>query len=780
MTERRPPSKRAASSGARRPASPRSASNGRAKAPSTSGRGGRGPTPQQRTASANRRPARPRTQRRSRLWRWRRGLFLAGLIGVASVGGATSLVFSIELPPAERLLQTSFVCASDVTTECGPDNAIATFSAEEDRINVPLEEVPEVLLQAVLATEDRDFFEHGGIDPVGIGRALYQDLRGRGVQQGGSTITQQYVKNAYLTSERSIIRKIKEAVLAVKLERELDKREILERYLNTIYFGRGAYGVGAASRAYFGQDVREIGLPEASYLAALIRAPESADARSAPEEATRRRGTVLLAMQEERYITAEEVAAVDALPWDSYVIPRRDRTGLGQVKGNDADLNIGTKYFVEAVRREVAAEYGEDMLYGGGLRIYTTIDFRMQAAAWDAVTSTLDEPGDPAAAVVAVDEFGQVKAMVGGRDFDAEEVNLAMGRKAGGSGRQAGSAFKPIVLAEAIRQGISLNSSFEAPAQMTFPDANAGEDWRVRNYGGTAQGVLDLVDATRVSSNTAYAQLMLEVGPEAVVNLARNLGITAELPPVNSLVLGTGEVSPLDMATAFSTFANRGVRKDPVLISRIEQVDEDGRVSVLEQHRPNGDRVLSEDESDQVTHALRQVILGGTGSSAAFGKPAAGKTGTTQENRDAWFVGYTPKLTAAVWMGYSKPVPGPDGEPVLPPMDDVHGIEVTGGSFPAEIWRKFMREATDGMDTGSFVAPTRFPGRELNTELQVTTTTQRRRATTTEPDETTTTVEPSTTTTEPEETTTTVEPSTTTTTTAPPPPTTEVGVIPDG
>jgi penicillin-binding protein 1A len=232
------------------------------------------------------------------------------------------------------------------------------------------------------------------------------------------------------------------------------------------------------------------------------------------------------------------------------------------------------------------------------------------------------------------------------------------------------------------------------------------------------------------------------------------------------------------MATAFSTFANRGVRNDPVLISRIEQVDEDGRVSVLEQHRPNGARVLSEDEADQVTHALRQVVLGGTGSSAAFGKPAAGKTGTTQENRDAWFVGYTPKLTAAVWMGYPKPVPGPDGEPVLPPMDDVHGIAVTGGSFPAEIWRKFMSEATKGMDTGSFVEPLRFPGSELNTELEVPTTTQRRRTTTTEPEETTTTTEPDeTTTTEPEETTTTVGPSTTTT--SPPTTTTEGGLIPE-
>ena len=440
---------------------------------------------------------------------------------MAATGGAASIVFNIALPPAEALLQTSFVCAADVTEACGPDNAIATFAAEEDRINVRLEELPEVLTRAVLATEDRDFFEHNGIDPVGITRALYQDLRGQGVRQGGSTITQQYVKNAYLTSERSMTRKIKEAVLAVKLERELDKDEILERYLNTIYFGRGAYGVGAAARAYYGKDVRQLGLAEASYLAGLIRAPESADALGAPDEATRRRATVLRSMLEERFITQADHDAVAATPIATGVREPADRTGLGPVQGAE----IGTKHFVEAVRKEIAAEYGEDMLYGGGLRIYTTIDFDMQAAAWRAVTETLDEPGDPAAALVAVDELGQVKAMVGGRDFDSDEVNLAMGRRGGGSGRQSGSSFKPIVLAEAIRQDISLNSKFEAPGRMVFPNANAGKDWRVSNYGGTEQGVLDLVDATRVSSNTAYAQLMLEVGPQSVADLARRLGI---------------------------------------------------------------------------------------------------------------------------------------------------------------------------------------------------------------------------------------------------------------
>jgi penicillin-binding protein 1A len=712
MTERRPPAKK-------RPAAK--------KAPARPG-----PRP---------RKAAEATKRRSVFWRWRRGLFLGGLVTVAATGGLTSIVFNIDLPPAEPLIQTSFVCPVDVTEACGPDNAIATFSAEEDRINVPREELPDVLVQAVLATEDQDFYEHGGVDPVGIARALYQDLRGSGTRQGGSTITQQYVKNAYLTSERSITRKLKEAVLAVKLERELNKDEILERYLNTIYFGRGAYGVGAASRAYFGKDVREIGVPEASYLAGLIRSPGSADAQDDPTEAARRRGTVLAAMRQEGYITRDEEALVGAMGWE-YVIPRRDRRELQLI---DSWQGIGAEYFIEAVRQQVAEKYGEDMLYGGGLRIYTTLDHDMQAAAWDAVTSTLDQPDDPGAALVAVDEYGQVTAMVGGTDIETQHVNLALGQQGGGSGRQAGSAFKPFVLAEAVHQGISLNSKFKAPGRIVLPRANAGEDWNVGNYGGTEQGILDLVDATRVSSNTAYAQLMLEVGPQPVADLAERMGIATPLPVVNSLVLGTGEVSVLDMATGFSTFANRGVHNSPTLMAKIEQVDEDGDLTVVQQHTPSADRVLSEQEADLVTYCLRKVVLEGTARAANIGKPVAGKTGTTQDNRDAWFVGFTPKLTAAVWMGYAG-APGAE----VRFMDDVHGREVTGGSFPAEIWAKFMRAATEGLDAGSFKQPTSFPGRELNPELEVptsSTSSTSSSTTTTEGDGSTTTTDPDATTT---------------------------------
>jgi penicillin-binding protein 1A len=472
--------------------------------------------------------------------------------------------------------------------------------------------------------------------------------------------------------------------------------------------------VAAASRAYFGKDVRTIGIPEAAYLAGLIRAPEAADAQNDPTEASRRRKTALVAMREEGMISEAEEQAADATPWEGHLVARRDRTKLDIDPGLEA---IGGAYFIEEVRQQIAEKYGDGVLYGGGLRIYVSLDREMQEDAWNAVTSVLNQPDDPAAALVAVDDQGRVKAMVGGKDFEAQKVNYAMGAAGGGSGRQAGSSFKPFTLAAAVRQGISLNSKFNAPAEIILPKANAGKDWKVGNYGDAEQGVLDLVDATRVSSNTAFAQLMLEVGPENVVDLAHRMGVASDLSAVNSLTLGTSEVSPLDMAVGFSTLANRGVHNAPDFITRIEQVEEDGDVVTLEEAHPSGDRVLTESEADQVTHALRQVVSSGTGRAAGFGKAAAGKTGTTQDNKDAWFVGYVPKMTAAVWMGF----PDPDGEDELVPvMDDVHGIEVTGGSFPAQIWNKFMRNATEGMDVGSFKAPGKFPGRVLNPSLVLT------------------------------------------------------------
>ncbi len=721
--------------------------------------------------SRTRTPRPPKTPdpsgRRSIFWRWRRVLFLLGLVFFLSIAGVGYLFAQVPLPDAEPpLLQTTFICASDVTSGCNADNSIAQLSGGVDRVNVSFEQLPPVLINAVVATEDRTFFEHQGVDPVGIARAFWANIRSEEVTQGGSTITQQYVKNVYLSQERTFTRKLKEASLAVKVERELSKQEILTRYLNVIYFGRGAYGVQAASKTYFGVDVENLTLTQAAYLAGLIRAPELADAklpdddpRAADQraEATVRRTNVLAAMLDEEYITqADYDAAVDA-GWDEVTI----RTQSGNF-GKVARADLGTEYFVEYVRHWLVTEGGftDAEVFGGGLRVYTTLDFAMQEEAIDAITSTLDRPDDPAASLVSIDQQGRVRSMVGGLDFETSKVNLAVGRDGGGSGRGPGSAFKPIALAEALKQGVSLNQVYDAPAKKVFEGADAGDDWEVGNYADAGLGRLNLVDATRQSSNTAYAQLVLDVGPDNTVALARRMGVAGELPEVPSIVLGTGSVSVLDMATAYSTFANNGEHIGPFVVSRVT----DAKGTLLYQSPTERDRVVSEEVAQGVNWALAQVIESGTGTGARIAQPAAGKTGTTENYRDAWFVGYTCSLTTAVWMGY----PGTETRF----MENVHGKEVTGGSFPATIWRKYMTEATDGLPSCPYERPAAAPS---TPGTSVPGTQPRSSGTTVAPSSTTTTTAPATTSTTAAPTTTTTAPTTTTTA-----PTTTTTADPDG
>ncbi len=644
-------------------------------------------------------------KRRNLLWRWRRSLFLVALVMVTGVAGAGFVVSQIELPtapPAED--QTTFVCTSEVAPgQCTEESAVASFHGEENRVNVDLDEIPDVAVNAVIAAEDRDFFTHGGVDPVGISRAALSDIRGSSAsQQGGSTITQQYVKNVYLTNERTLTRKIREAVMAIKLEQEISKEQILENYLNTIYFGRGSYGIGAAARAYFAKDVSKLTLPEAALLAGLIRSPERAEPVRFPAEATRRRRTVLDAMLEEEMITQAEHDLSDAWPFDVFhgLTLWRPSTGV-DVKPSASVF--GADYFVEYVRRQVTARYGRDAVFGGGLRIYTTLDLDLQADAYQAVDEVLDQEGDPAGSLVALDENGEVKAMMGGSDFAEDPLNLAV-RGGGGDGRQAGSTFKPFALAEAAHEGYSLESNILTPSERTFPGADNGDDWEVE--GGCCGGQADLIEATANSSNTAYAQLMLDLGPDAVARMAEDLGVDVDAGDVvnPSLVLGTANVSVLDMASAYSTFANLGTHVEPRVVTRVERADG----TLVEEFDATRTPVLTTEESAGVTYALEQVIDHGTGTGAQIGRPAAGKTGTTQENRDAWFVGYTPRLTAAAWMGFV------DNRP----MDDVRGGEVQGGTLPSRIWATFMQRALEGDPPEEFVAPGDLSeGQELDPAL---------------------------------------------------------------
>jgi penicillin-binding protein 1A len=658
---------------------------------------------------------RPKAKRRNILWRWRRFFFLMGLLGMAGIAAGVAMVAQVELPPLQDLQQSSFIC--DATTppeECNSRTAMATISADEARENVSYDEVPEIVVDAVVAGEDRDFFTHQGINPVGIGRALYRDLRSGSIEQGGSTITQQFVKNRILTNERSLARKLEEAVLAIKVEQEMSKTEIMEGYLNSIYFGRNAYGIQAASRAYFGRDVSELGVPEAALLAGLIRAPELADPERDPEEAARRRRTVLDAMLAEGYIDQQEYDVADAVEFtpEAGYRPRED---FRQIRTRDDFMMMGGAYITAYAREEARgiltdSGFTEAEIEAGGWRIYTTIDPALQASAYNAVYQTLNEPDDPHGALVALDAEGRIKAWVGGRDFQALNVDLAR------QGRQVGSTFKPIALAAAIEQGASLTETqLPAPGTTTIqpPPGSGCDPWEVSNYDEeeAETGYFDLVDATAHSSNTAYGRLMAELTPATVEEMAHKLGMDSELGDCLPVVLGTDNSTPLEMAEVYSTFANGGMHRQPEIIERIERIDQDGGRELIYGRHVTEERAINEGIAAKVTYTLQRVITDGTGHGAAIQMPAAGKTGTTQSSRDAWFCGYVPGLTTSVWMGYPQADQGlvdeETGEPIIDPetgeqmiglrsMHNVHGLEsVTGGSLPAEIWRRFMSEAVE-------------------------------------------------------------------------------------
>ena len=609
-------------------------------------------------------------RRRSFVWRYRRVWFLVGILVFTALAGAAWVLTQIPLPPEAPQAQTTVLY--DATGA-----QLATLHGVENRFPVPIDKVPPVMTAAVVAAEDRKFFVHKGIDPFGIARALWADIRRKGVTQGGSTITQQYVKNAYVGTDYTLWRKVREAVISVKIERKFDKNQILERYLNTVYFGRGAYGVQAASKAYFSKDVTQLGLKEATYLAGLIRSPSAGDVAEDPQEAHDLRFIVLAAMVDTKVITPEQANEVEAVPVTDYVVPPPPPGSTVNMIG------AGAEYFVEYVRRELTRLYPEDQVLRGGMRVYTTLDPTAQRLAYDAVYGLLDGPDDPAAALVSVDNEGRVVAMVGGRDWEASKVNLAVGTEGGGSGRQAGSTFKPIVLAEAMRQDISLEATFSGPAKLILPKADKGTDWEVNNYEGSSYGRISLLTATAQSVNTVYAQLVDTVKPQNVLDMAKKLGVKADLAPNASIALGTADVSVLDMASVYHTFQTRGMKVEPRVIRRVTQNE-----SVLVDDRPKSERVLDRGVAEKVNYALQQVVEEGSGTAAALPQAQVwGKTGTTDLYGDAWFVGYTRQLTTAVWMGY------PEGQ--SKPLHNVHGVRrVNGGSLPAQIFKRFMTKAS--------------------------------------------------------------------------------------
>jgi penicillin-binding protein 1A len=611
---------------------------------------------------------------------------LAVVLALALGSGACAYQVEVAAPPVDATSTKAF--AADGTL-------ITTLHAEQDREEVALAEISPSLRQAVVAIEDARFFSHNGVDLRAMVRALQRNASAGQVTEGGSTITQQYVKNVLLDPSQNLDRKWKEAVLAIQLERKYTKETILERYLNRIYFGNGAYGVQAASTLYFAQPVTGVDLARSALLAGLIAAPERYDPFDHPEAAKTRRDVVLERMRELKMAPEAEVVAAKAAPIGVVDRPAAERYRAG--------------HFVERVKRFVlddprfgaTAAERRRTLFEGGLRIHTTLDLNLQAKAEEAVTSVLAAggapgaggvPGNPGAggvpgneapagAMVILDPAnGYVRALVGGRDFFGGTPEAKFDLATQGM-RQSGSSFKPFVLAAALDRGIPLEKVLDAPGSLSVPMPDGQPEWVVENYEGSGGPPTNLIEATVASVNTVYAQLIAEVGPQAAVDMAKALGVRSELEPYPSAVLGTNEVTVLDMASAYGTFAADGMHAQPVLITEITRPDG----SVLYRRPSTRQRVLAPDVARKVTSVLAEVVSRGTGVRAQIGRPVAGKTGTAQQWRDAWFVGYTPDLVGAVWVGFPDRL-----RSMTPPATP---IKVTGGSWPAEIWNRAMSAA---------------------------------------------------------------------------------------
>lgn len=597
------------------------------------------------------------------------GIAVTGIIG----NFMSDLPELEEYNPAESAL-TSKIYAADNTL-------IATFHGVENREAVPLQRLPRNLVNAVVAIEDERFYQHKGVDPEGIIRAFIINLQTGDITQGASTITQQVIRNLYIPEEKYEItydRKIKEAILAYQLEKIYTKEEVLEMYLNTVYFGEGAYGVQAASQVYFNKNVDYLNLAEAALIAGLLRYPNKTPYID-QTWSLERRNIVLSKMLELNYINNQQYQ--DAI--NTPVVLQRS------VEETEEGF---APYFVEYVKQQLIAKYGVSRVFKGGFEIYTTLEPDMQIAAEEAIEEILYDPEDPAAALVAMDPAtGYIKAMVGGKDFTDMKFNLASQAK-----RQPGSTFKVFALMAALEQGISPLMTFDPNGPVIF-NIEGSEPWEVSNYMGTNYQTdeMTIMDATINSVNVVYSQLIMKVGAFSLVDIAKRMGIVSDLEPYPAIGLGglTTGVSPLETCNAFSTIANYGEKNDPVAIIKV--TDSEG--NILEEHQPNPTRAVSAINAYRAIEIMQQVVQRGTGTRARLeDRPVAGKTGTTQEAENAWFTGFTTNLAACVWIGY----PEENKE-----LGVIHDVRVQGGTLPAMIWNLFMEEATRKLPAEEFVRP---------------------------------------------------------------------------
>jgi penicillin-binding protein 1A len=572
------------------------------------------------------------------------------LLWLGVLGGGIIGYFALTLPDTSRLAQSQ---RRPSVTILAADGSLLTTYGDLFGRPLLLKQMSPYLPQAVIATEDRRFYSHFGIDPIGLARAAMADLAAGHVVEGGSTITQQLAKNLFLTPERSLGRKIREILLALWLEHRFTKNEILEIYLNRVYLGAGTYGVDAAAHRYFGISAARLDLYQSAMIAGLLKAPARFNPTRDRELAAARTAQVLSNMVEAGYISQSEAAAAS-----------REAGALGVVSGT----RPGTRYFADWIAAQVTDFAGPD---SRDLTVVTTLDPRMQAAAERVVAATIARDGARASvsqgALVAMSPDGAVRAMVGGRSYDASQFNRATQAE-----RQPGSAFKPFVYLAGLEAGLRPSDHFvDGPIQVG--------GWRPRDYGGRYQGDMTLAEALAQSVNTIAVQVALRAGVDNIVAVAHRLGIASPLTRDASIALGTDEVNLLELTAAYAPFANGGTGVWPYGIAEVR----DSRGHVVFRRAGSGPgRVVAPELEGEMNEMLAGVVDHGTGRDAQLPRPAAGKTGTTQDYRDAWFIGYTADLVAGVWLGND---------------DNAPMNKVTGGSLPAETWRRFMLAATRSM-----------------------------------------------------------------------------------
>ena len=611
-------------------------------------------------------------------------LLLLAVLVTSGVAIAAYIFWPTDLPPVKALEEYTPSIGSRIYA--ADDEFLTEFQAEK-RIFVPLQQIPLALRNAIIAVEDARFYSHFGVDVRGISRAAYANFRHGRVVEGGSTITQQLAKVLFLTPDRSFSRKMKEALLAFELEKRYSKDRLLELYLNQVYMGHGAFGVEAAARMYFGKSVGDLTLPEVSLLAALPRSPGNYSPFERPELAQRRRAIVIGRLLEQGYIGEADAKTANRAPL-GLVTPER-RRGSG-------------RYFLEYLQQSLEAKYGSDVLYKSGLAVYTTLDPALQRAAEQALREGLQAlaqrqaarpgnqakaaspPATPEGAVVVIEAAtGYVKALIGGADFARTEFNRALYAH-----RQPGSAFKPFVYLAALEAG---RGPTEVLDDSPVRYVSAGKVWAPENYDGKFRGPVTLEQALAESINVPTIRLLEQLGVNPVIDAARRAGIQSSLPQDLTLALGSGDVTLLELTAAYGTFANQGVHMEPLMVRYV--TDAQGRL--VEENVPQGREAIDPAVTVGLTQMLRGVVEHGTGVAArVLERPIAGKTGTTNDFSNAWFVGYTPSIVTGVWVGHDRP--------------RSLGHEETGARAALPIWVAVMRAALRGQPVEEFVgAPDR-------------------------------------------------------------------------